>query len=108
RCRIRDSPIDYSGRDQDFRAGGHRVAENAGDLPLRTPLPPVQAGSVRSIEQHLGLQRSDFMSSNLPTPPASKAMLGTGRVISGLAALFLLMDGTMKLFKPSFVVNKTV
>jgi hypothetical protein len=45
------------------------------------------------------------MSSNLPTPPASKAMLGTGRVISGLAALFLLMDGTMKLFKPSFVVG---
>jgi len=48
------------------------------------------------------------MSSNQPSAPASKAMLWTGRVISGLAVLFMLMDGTMKLFKPSFVVEKTV
>jgi hypothetical protein len=34
-------------------------------------------------------------------------MLWTGRALSGLAALFLLMDGTMKLFKPSFVLEAT-
>ena len=38
----------------------------------------------------------------------SRAALWTGRIISGLAAAFLLMDGVMKLFKPSFVVSKTV
>jgi len=32
-------------------------------------------------------------------------MLWTGRILSGLAVLFMLMDGVMKLFKPSFVVQ---
>src|SRR5260221_830582 len=31
--------------------------------------------------------------------------LWTGRILSGLATLFLLMDRIMKLFKPSFVVE---
>lgn len=31
-----------------------------------------------------------------------------GRVISGLAVAFMLMDGVMKLFKPAFVVDATV
>lgn len=31
--------------------------------------------------------------------------LWTGRVLSGLVVLFLLMDGVMKLFKPAAVVN---
>ena len=36
---------------------------------------------------------------------SSKSMLWTGRILSGLAALFMLMDGVMKVFKPSFVVQ---
>lgn len=35
-------------------------------------------------------------------------MLWTGRIVSALPTLFLLMDGIMKLFKPSFVVDATV
>lgn len=32
----------------------------------------------------------------------------TGRILSTLAVLFLVMDGGMKLFKPAFVVQSTV
>lgn len=39
---------------------------------------------------------------------ASKGMVWGGRIMSGLPALFLLMDGVMKLFKPDFVVQGTV
>src|SRR6185295_15858505 len=35
-------------------------------------------------------------------------MLWTGRILSGLSILFLLLDGVMKLFKPAFVVEATV
>src|SRR6266851_6922295 len=35
------------------------------------------------------------------------AQLWAGRIISGLAALFLLWDGVMKLFKPAVVVEAT-
>ena len=38
----------------------------------------------------------------------SPSRLWTGRVFTTLAALFLLMDGVMKLFKPSFVIDATV
>lgn len=38
---------------------------------------------------------------------SSKGMLWTGRILTGFAGLFLLMDGTMKLFKPSFVLEAT-
>lgn len=38
----------------------------------------------------------------------SPAMLWTGRVLSGLAILFFLMDGVMKLFKPAVVVTATL
>jgi hypothetical protein len=38
----------------------------------------------------------------------SKRMLWAGRVMSALAALFLLMDGVMKLLKPDIVVKTTV
>ena len=34
--------------------------------------------------------------------------LWAGRIMSGLPALFLLMDGSMKLYKPRFVVEATV
>ena len=38
----------------------------------------------------------------------SKKQLWTGCILSGLAALFFLMDGTMKLLKPAIVVEATV
>lgn len=38
----------------------------------------------------------------------SNAQVWTGRIISGLAALFFFMDGVMKLFKPAAVVKATV
>src|SRR5262249_26232095 len=41
-------------------------------------------------------------------PSVSKAQCWTGRVMSALPALFLLMDGGMKLFKPEFVVRATL
>jgi len=37
----------------------------------------------------------------------SKSMLWTGRVLSTLIVLFMLMDGVMKLFKPQVVVEAT-
>jgi hypothetical protein len=37
----------------------------------------------------------------------SKKLLWTGHIVSGLAALFFLMDGVMKLFKPAVVVEAT-
>jgi hypothetical protein len=41
-------------------------------------------------------------------PRVSNAMLWTGRVMSAVPALFLLMDGVMKLVKPAVVVETTV
>ena len=40
--------------------------------------------------------------------PVSKGRLWTGRIMSALPALFLVMDGVMKLAKPDFVVKATV
>jgi len=48
------------------------------------------------------------MQANTQTTPISKKMLWTGRIISALPVLFLLMDGVMKLFKPRVVVEATV
>ncbi len=42
------------------------------------------------------------------TPGISRVQLWAGRVMSGLAALFLLWDGGMKLLKPAFVVKATL
>jgi hypothetical protein len=42
------------------------------------------------------------------TAPVSKKMLWAGYITSALPALFLLMDGVMKLFKPVFVVEPTI
>ena len=42
-----------------------------------------------------------------PTSLTPKAMLWTGRVLTGLIAAFMLLDGGMKLVKPSFVVEGT-
>jgi len=35
----------------------------------------------------------------------SPKQIWAGRIVSGFAVLFMLMDGTMKLFKPSFVLE---
>lgn len=48
------------------------------------------------------------MESDTQTVTVSKKTLWTGRVISALPILFLLMDGGMKLVKPAFVVEATV
>jgi hypothetical protein len=40
--------------------------------------------------------------------PIARTPLWAGRILSGMAVLFLLMDGGMKLFKPPFVVQATV
>jgi hypothetical protein len=39
------------------------------------------------------------------TVPVSKKMLWTGRIMTALVVLFLLMDGVMKLFNPAPVVE---
>lgn len=48
------------------------------------------------------------MRSDTHTDPVSKGMLWAGSVMSILPALFLLLDGVMKLIKPAFVVEATV
>src|SRR5882724_9502424 len=48
------------------------------------------------------------MPADTETGHVSKASLLTGRIISALPILFLLMDGVMKLFKPKIVVDTTV
>ncbi len=44
----------------------------------------------------------------MPTDTVSKARLWAGRILSGLPALFFLLDGVMKLVKPAEVVEATV
>src|SRR5215510_14408477 len=48
------------------------------------------------------------MQSDTQTVPVSKKRLWAGRIISALPALFLLVDGAMKLVKPQVVVRGTV
>jgi hypothetical protein len=48
------------------------------------------------------------MQSTTQTVPVSKKSLWAGRISSALPALFLLVDGAMKLLKPEVVVNSTV
>jgi hypothetical protein len=48
------------------------------------------------------------MESAHQTAPASKKMLWAGLILSWLPALFLLVDGVMKLIKPAPVVEATV
>ena len=45
------------------------------------------------------------MPSDTQTAPVSKKMLWTGRIMSALVVLFLLMDGVMKLVNPAPVVE---
>ena len=48
------------------------------------------------------------MQLDYPLPSVSKGALWTGRILSALPALFLLLDAAMKLVKPAFVVEATV
>ena len=48
------------------------------------------------------------MQSTTAAAHVSKTALWAGRIISALAALFLLFDGVMKLVKPAFVIEKTI
>ena len=48
------------------------------------------------------------MQSSTQPAPVSKKRIWAGRIISALPALFLLVDGVMKLFKPAPVVEATV
>ena len=48
------------------------------------------------------------MQTDIGTTPISKKALWAGRIIGGLPALFLLLDGVMKLIKPAPVVEATV
>ena len=45
---------------------------------------------------------------DVTSAPASKGMLRAGWVASALPALFLLVDGIMKLMKPAIVVETTI
>jgi hypothetical protein len=47
------------------------------------------------------------MQSETKAVPVSKTMLWTGTILSLLPSLFLLLDGSMKLWKPAFVVEAT-
>jgi hypothetical protein len=48
------------------------------------------------------------MQSNDRSAPVPNAMLWSGRIMSAIPALFLLMDGVMKLVKPAIIVETTV
>lgn len=48
------------------------------------------------------------MAATLETTPASKAALWTGRVLSGLVVLFLLVDGAIKLVPLDIVIETSV
>jgi hypothetical protein len=48
------------------------------------------------------------MQSDISSRLVSKKVLWTGRTLSALPILFLLMDGIMKLFKPAIVVETTM
>ena len=50
----------------------------------------------------------DMLMPAVTTAPISKSALWTGRVLSGLIAAMLLLDGVMKLIKPRPVIEATV
>src|SRR5690349_9229460 len=54
------------------------------------------------------VQGETFVGQTPQSPAVSKTARWTGRILSGLVALFLLFDGAMKLAKPDFVVEGTI
>jgi DoxX-like protein len=69
-------------------------------MPENQPLHP---GKTMNAEKD-----SQFVQASTSSPPVSKGRLWAGRILSALPALFLLMDGVMKVMKPDFVVKATV
>ena len=61
-----------------------------------------------SVPSHSHVQMDELAAATVATATPSKAALWGGRVMSGPPALFLLMDGAMKLVKPAPVVTATV
>ena len=51
---------------------------------------------------------SQSVQTSVSPPRVSQGRLWAGRILSVLPALFLLMDGVMKVMKPDFVVKATV
>jgi DoxX-like family len=51
---------------------------------------------------------SENLHSAAQSAPIPKGRLWIGRIMSALPALFLVMDGVMKLMKPDFVVKATI
>ena len=51
--------------------------------------------------------REDFGMRANQTKSASKGIVWTGRIISALVVLFMLLDGVMKLIKPAPVLQAT-
>lgn len=60
------------------------------------------------MNQHSAAEPLNAMRIKTEMPGTSKMGLWVGRILSGCVTLFLLVDGGMKLFKPSFVVEATV
>lgn len=54
------------------------------------------------------MMEETIMQAKNESAPISGGMLWTGRILSALPILFLLMDGAMKLVKPPIVVDATV
>src|SRR5262245_10105329 len=54
------------------------------------------------------LSREIFMASGIQAVAVSRKALWAGRIMSAIPALFLLLDGVMKLVKPEPVVETTV
>ena len=55
-----------------------------------------------------GLFESDSTGPSLVSTLVSKKRIWAGRILSVLPAMFLLVDGSMKLFKPPMVVEATL
>lgn len=60
------------------------------------------------IKENKGHVDKEFAPADTRLAPISKGRLWAGRIVSGLPALFLLVDGVMKLVKPAPVVEGTI
>jgi hypothetical protein len=71
------------------------------------PFPQETISPINRLSKDKRLEEQ-LMQTGTQTAPVSKKSLLAGRIISALPALFLLMDGVMKLVKPAMVVEGTV
>lgn len=70
------------------------------------PCPFVIQADTGGFEISANLVGGQGMSASTAVAFPSKKAIWAGRILSGLAALFLLMDGIMKQFKPEFVLKE--